>query len=151
MSSEDVVQNMVSLRDIVVDRAAAVYIIPAACLNMFKAVPGPTNTFTLVTPSKFDVIDDLRALLKQIEAEMEAEITPGIPVWEPYWNEMNRMFQFAIWITTDNPERHGFLGIVIRDRDEPGVGGGPTDEEMQHIKELFVLAGIDPSKYRAFQ
>lgn len=58
-----------------------------------------------------------------------------------------RVQQFAIWTITDNPWRSGYVGLS-----RFGISGtGPSDEEMELIRQLFTAAGIPLDRYQAFQ
>jgi hypothetical protein len=60
----------------------------------------------------------------------------------------HRVLQFAVWVVTDNPARHEFVSIM---NFETSRTGPPSDHEIENIRELFIHAGIDVSKYRAFR
>jgi hypothetical protein len=55
-----------------------------------------------------------------------------------------RIKQFAVWTITDNPTRSGYVGLGYF-----GVGSGPSNDELQQIRDLLVEAGVDPDRYRA--
>jgi hypothetical protein len=58
-----------------------------------------------------------------------------------------RVQQFAIWTITDNPGRYGYVGLS-----RFGISGtGPSDEEMELIRQLFTSAGIPLEHYQALQ
>ncbi|HEY69662.1 MAG TPA: hypothetical protein G4O08_03660 [Anaerolineae bacterium] len=58
-----------------------------------------------------------------------------------------RVQQFAIWTITDNPGRYDYVGLS-----RFGISGtGPSDEEMELIRQLFTSAGIPLERYRALQ
>jgi len=52
--------------------------------------------------------------------------------------------KLAIWTITDNPERDECVGIGYW-----GIGTGPSDEEIERIRILFIKAGITISRYKA--
>lgn len=97
----------------------------AACANMELDAPGDTDTMQLssATPSE--------DLLKLLELE-------------EFCAETTRVKQFAIWTITDNPARDGYVGIGYW-----GMGSGPSDEEMEAIRTLFINAGISTEEYQA--
>jgi hypothetical protein len=55
-----------------------------------------------------------------------------------------RVKQFAIWTISDNPTRDGYVGLGTF-----GIGSGPSDGEIQTIRQLFIQAGLDPGAYLA--
>jgi len=97
-----------------------------ACANMRLGEPDEEDSFTV---SLEGTPEDLVKLLNLIEFQIETF----------------RIKQFAIWTITDNPTRNGYVGLGYF-----GMGSGPQDEEMDRIRTLFELAGIDTSKYQAF-
>ena len=99
----------------------------AACANMELDAPGESDHFVVSTAP---VPEDLIKLLN-LPAFLE----------EPF-----RVQQFAIWTTTDNPPRGGYIGLGYF-----GVGSGPSDEEMERIRALFQQAGIPTERYQALQ
>jgi len=100
--------------------------IAVACANMNRDTPDKNDSFKISTTK---VPGDLSRLLKL----------------DKFHETSSRVQQFAIWTITDNPQRNGYMRIVFI-----GFGSGPTDNEMQTIKELFINAGIPLVKYRAF-
>jgi hypothetical protein len=101
--------------------------IDAACANMELDAPEESNSLTLSTEAP---PGDLIKLL-------------NLP---DFHEETYRVQQFAIWTITDNPGRDGYIGIVT------GFvifGTGPSDEEIEKIRVLFIKAGISISKYKA--
>ncbi len=97
----------------------------AACSEMDDDTPGWEDTFTLQTPPTGD-------LAKLIHTQA-------------FGDSGFRVQQFAVWTITDNPSRHGYVGLGSF-----GFGSGPSDEEMAEIRALFRQAGIPLAKYRAF-
>lgn len=59
-------------------------------------------------------------------------------------NQTFRVRQFAIWTISDNPTREGYVGLGSF-----GIGSGPSDPEIETIRQLVVKAGLDPSAYLA--
>ena len=101
--------------------------VDAACANMELDAPEESNNLTLSTEAP---PGDLIKLL-------------NLP---DFHEETYRVQQFAIWTITDNPERDGYIGIVTGF----GIfGTGPSDEEIEKIRVLFIKAGISISKYKA--
>jgi hypothetical protein len=101
--------------------------VDAACANMELDAPEESNSLALSTvPGPEDLIKLLNL--------------PGLH------EETFRVQQFAIWTITDDPERDGYIGIVTGF----GIfGTGPSDEEIEKIRVLFIEAGIQISKYKA--
>ena len=101
--------------------------VDAACANMELDAPEESNSLALSTAPP---PEDLIKLL-------------SIPDFQ---EGTFRVRQFAIWTITDNPERDGYIGIVTGF----GIfGSGPSDEEIEEIRVLFIKAGITISKYKA--
>jgi hypothetical protein len=100
-----------------------------SCANMSKKQPGKENTFT--------VLPDLAPedLINLIDLADFA--------FEPM-----RIQQFSIWTITDNPSRDGYVGLTSSFSSE---GSGPTDDELARIKELFLMANLDITKYNVLQ
>jgi hypothetical protein len=123
-------QNMVVrfLRVIYVEPSAEVKrSVQVACANMHKSGPSGKDTFTILSAKASPDLLKLMAL--------------------PEFSKQSfRVQQFAIWTITDNPARTRYVGLGAM-----GVGRGPTDEQMATIKELFIAAGIDTSKYQALR
>lgn len=61
-------------------------------------------------------------------------------------DEEFRVQQFAIWTITDNPTRSGYVGLRSWE-----ASGGPTDEELDRVAELFAEADIPAGHYRALR
>jgi hypothetical protein len=101
--------------------------VAAACASMELDAPEASNSLTLSTEAP---PEDLIKLL-------------GLP---DFYEEDFRVRQFAIWTITDNPERDGYMGIATG---FAIFGTGPSDEEMEKIRALFIDAGIATDKYKA--
>ncbi len=101
--------------------------IDAACYNMELDMPEESDALTLrMTPAGGD-------LMKLIDLS-------------DFYEETYRVQQFAIWTITDNPERDGYMGIATG---FAIFGTGPSDEEIEKIRALFIDAGIATDKYKA--
>jgi hypothetical protein len=123
------VQNMVLRQGTVVVLKPNIEIsleLEVSCANMELDEPSGTDTFTVREGKS----DDLLKLLNLSEFRFGS----------------GRVQQFAIWTITDNPSRNSFTGIA----DQYGIGSGPTDDEIERIRELFRIAGINISKYNVF-
>jgi len=107
------------------DRPELRLTLDAACAEMHNDTPGRNDTFTLETAPT----GDLAKLLNLPE----------------FSRSDFRVRQFAVWTITDNPSRHGYVGLGTF-----AFGSGPSDEEMEEIRSLFRRAGIPLGKYRAF-
>lgn len=107
------------------DRPELRLTLDAACAEMHADTPGSDDTFTLEAAPT----GDLAKLLA----------TPA------FSDSGFRVRQFAVWTITDNPSRHGYVGLGSF-----GFGSGPSDEELEEIRNLFRQAGIPRGKYRAF-
>jgi hypothetical protein len=126
------VQNMV------VRKRSFVYVTPeleadieleVSCANMSKKQPTKQNSFTVMPEL---AAQDLIDLINLVEFSFE-------PM---------RIQQFSIWTITDNPARDDYVSITA---DFAVEGSGPTDDELAHIKELFLLTGIDVTEYSALR
>lgn len=98
-----------------------------ACASMRLVTPGPSNQFS------FDGLhsDEMVALVNA-----------------PQFGRAGfRVQQFAIWTLTDNPSRGGYVGLGTTGFS----GSGPSDDELDRIRELFTSAGLDPARYRALR
>jgi len=123
------VQSMVVIREEVLFlksrgsvSSGSIYV---ACASMELDMPDKNDTFTIsMDPASEDLIKLLNG--------------------PDFNNETFRVKQFAIWTITDNPTRHGYVGLGSF-----GFGSGPSDEEMGRIKILFENAGISTYKYQA--
>jgi hypothetical protein len=123
------VQNMmVRVRQTVLltpsDPQAAVTI-DVACINMTRNVPTAYNKLTI---GQTLVSGDLLKLLQNPE----------------FLHQSFRIQQFAIWTITDNPSLTQYVGIT-----SSGVGGYPSDAELQSVRNLLIKSGIDTGKYKA--
>lgn len=98
----------------------------AACAEMDDDVPGSGDRFTLEAPPRGDL-----AKLLAVDG---------------FTDKGFRVQQFAIWTITDDPGRHGYVGLGTF-----GFGSGPSDGEMDEIRDLFRHAGITTAKYRALK
>lgn len=124
------VQNMVLRKGTVVVLKPSIEVsleLEVSCANMELKEPSGTDSFLV---SQGETAADLNKLLSVPEFRFES----------------GRVQQFAIWTITDNPSRYSYTGIT----DQYGIGSGPTDDEFQKILNLFNSAGIDSSKYQAF-
>ncbi len=101
--------------------------VDAACASMELDAPEESNSLMLSTEAP---PEDLMKLL-------------NLP---DFHEETFRVRQFAIWTITDNPERDGYVGIATG---FSIFGTGPSDEEIEKIRVLFIKAGISISKYKA--
>ncbi len=102
--------------------------ISVACADMHLSGPegGEVYTVSMETPH-----EDLVKLLSE----------------SSFPNQDFRVQQFAIWTITDNPWRNGYVGLS-----RFGISGtGPSDDEMELIRQLFTSAGIPLERYLAFQ
>lgn len=107
--------------------AEASVMVPAACINMERAVPASSDRFTL---GQAPAGGDLARLLELAD----------------FQGHSFRTQQFAIWTITDNPARDEYVGISSF-----GLGSGPDAQELQAIRSLFRQAGIDLARYRALR
>lgn len=164
-SRSDAVQNMIAICDVVVQfpqfatRASLLgdttmeVLVPAACLEMQKRAPTGNDTFLAVDPAHARLRDDLKRIVAQLNRETpdsdHLHVPLGFDSRTVTRKELrrNRVFQFAIWTLTDNPNRNGFVGITSQQR---GPQGGPDWRELRMIKRLLQRAGIQTSDYRAF-
>jgi hypothetical protein len=125
------VQTMVAreLREIILEPHAVVDIeLEVACASMHLNTPGPGDSFTAVWPP---TIPDLSKLVSS----------------ESFIEEENfRVQQFAIWVITDNPPSGNFVGLG-----SVGTGSGPSEDEMDQIRQLFLQAGVSMEEYRALK
>jgi hypothetical protein len=62
--------------------------------------------------------------------------------------QSGRVQQFAVWTITNNPRRNDYVGLTSG---FSPFGTGPSDDELDTIRDLFDSAGIDSSKYRALK
>ena len=121
-------QTMVTIAPQVVTLAAGetrTFTLDVACAAMHLDQPDTTDPFTL------DPAPAGSAMLRLIQVPEFAAQT-------------FRVKQFAIWTISDNPTRDGYVGLGTF-----GIGSGPSDGEIQTIRQLFVQAGLDPSAYLA--
>ncbi len=102
--------------------------VEAACANMNLSVPGKSDTFQIEMPGPSE---DLAKLFYEVVD------------YEGY----SRVIQFAIWTVIHNPYRTQYTTIGTSVTDTTG----PTDEEIQEIREMFEFAGIEISKYHVFR
>ncbi|MEX1169188.1 MAG: hypothetical protein WEE50_03490 [Chloroflexota bacterium] len=96
-----------------------------ACAAMHLDQPGTTDQFTL------DPAPALAAMSSLIH----------VP---DFAGQTFRVKQFAIWTITDNPTRDGYVQLGTF-----GIGSGPSDAEIDTIRQLFIKAGLNPSAYLA--
>jgi hypothetical protein len=96
-----------------------------ACAAMHLDQPGSSDQFGLDTAPSSSALESLLQV-------------------PDFASQTFRVKQFAIWTITDNPTRHGYVGLGSF-----GIFSGPSDEEIAAIKQLFVKAGLDPSAYLA--
>ncbi|MBN1160469.1 MAG: hypothetical protein JXA17_00760 [Dehalococcoidales bacterium] len=125
------IQSMIvtKLKEILLEPGEIKYTyVDAACGNMELDVPSGDDLFELYTGT---INTDLKKLL---ELDGFSEYT-------------FRVKQFAIWTITDNPKRNEYVGIVIG----VGWGTGPSDEEIETIKDIFQEAGISLAPYQALR
>ncbi len=99
--------------------------VDTACANMTLDVPERADSLVLSTGA---IPEDLAKLLALDDFQIATDLVQ----------------QFAVWTITDNPARDGYVGIVSN-----GSGSGPTDEQIEQIKELFSLAAIPLDRYQA--
>jgi len=103
--------------------------VEAACANMRLDMPEETDSLVMrAEPAGGD-------LIKLLE----------LPEFQ---NQTYRVQQFAIWTITDNPTSDGYVGIAT------GYqiwGTGPSTGEIETMRTLFILAGIDTGQYKVFQ
>ena len=126
------VQSMVVIAEETVKRVfpyetTGPFDVDAACANMELDAPEESSSLTLSTEAP---PADLIKLL-------------NLP---DFHEETSRVRQFAIWTITDNPERDGYMGIATGFQI---FGTGPSDEEIEKIRVLFIKAGITISDYKA--
>jgi hypothetical protein len=99
--------------------------VDVSCTNMNLEAPAQGDTFYVQGSHS----SDLRHLVNLADFQQASP----------------RVQQFAVWTITDNPTRDGFVELCSTDC------SGPTDDEMNQIRQLLVEAGMDASKYAAFQ
>ena len=99
--------------------------VDVSCTNMNLEAPAQGDTFYVQASHS----RDLRRLVNLADFQ---QASPQVQ-------------QFAVWTITDNPTRDGFVELC-----STGCSG-PTDDEMNQIRQLFTEAGITASKYAAFQ
>jgi hypothetical protein len=125
-------QTMVVIHDTQVELGPAetrAVTLDVACAEMNKDQPTDQDTFKL---SSQEPSADLARLLASPQLA-DADI---------------RVRQFAIWTITDNPGKNGYMGLATGFQI---FGTGPDADELTQIADLFALAGIDASKYRALR
>ena len=124
------VQTMVAreLREIILEPHVEISLeLEVACANMTLDAPEPENLFNAAYPPTIPNLSKLVASKSYLE------------------QESFRVQQFAVWIITDNPTRDNFvrLGSAVQ-------AFGPSQDEINQIKQLFVEAGISTDEYLAF-
>lgn len=109
--------------------ATAEVTLEVACAEMNRDQPTGDDTFR--------VLDDLPQadLLRLLEAP-------------EFGDQSGRVQQFAVWTITNNPRRNDYVGLTSGFE---LFGTGPDDDEIAAIRDLFEIAGIDTSKYRALK
>ena len=103
--------------------------VEAACANMQLDMPDESDSLTL------------RAALAGGDL-MKLLTLPD------FQHQTYRVQQFAIWTITDNPTSDGYVGLATGFQI---YGTGPSQSEIESIRNLFILAGIDPIQYKVFQ
>jgi hypothetical protein len=101
--------------------------VSVACTNMHLSAPTSSDTFGVRTSQS----RDLRKLVNLADFQQA----------DP------RVQQFAIWTITDNPARYDFVQLCTGS----STCSGPTDDEINQIRQLFKKAGIATSNYAALQ
>ncbi len=101
-------------------------VVDVACINMHLGTPGAADTFSVHSPESEDLLTILQ--------------NPNIRRYT------FRVQQFAIWTISDNPTRGGYVGLGTG-----FTGSGPSDDEIQQIRDIFTAAGVSPAKYRALR
>lgn len=129
-----------SVQNMVVAKAASILLkkdqtesrsIDAHCMNMKRNEPQGTDRLMVKFPPHHDPLVRLVAV--------------------PNFQQANpKRRQFAVWTLTDNPGRNQFVGITTS---QFGIGNGvtPTTEDIAAIREMFILAKIDPRRFAALE
>jgi hypothetical protein len=101
--------------------------VDVACTNMHLSAPTSSNTFSVNSSQS----RELRLLVSLADFQQAS----------------SRVQQFAVWTITDNPGRYDFTELCT----DSANCSGPTDDEINQIRQLFQEAGITTSDYAALQ
>jgi hypothetical protein len=101
--------------------------VDVACTNMHLSAPTSSNTFSVRSSQS----RTLRLLVSLADFQQSSP----------------QVQQFAVWTITDNPGRYGFTELCT----DSANCSGPTDDEIDQIRQLFKEAGITTSNYAALQ
>lgn len=129
LSGTDGVQNMVVREETYVylkDEIEVSLELEVSCVNMELKQPGGSDAFTVSSDSPDENLAKLFALDK-------------------FQFEEPALRQFAIWTITDNPPFGGYVGI-----DSDGVTNLPWEDDIERMRGLFELAGIDTAQFAVF-
>jgi hypothetical protein len=125
------------LMDLAALSSTTYYLQPHEGWSWYVQVTSATMAMSRVTPQNTDLL-----LISPITQNQDLIQLLNC---EGFGNQTFRVQQFAVWTITDNPTRDGYRGLG-----SAGNFTGPSDSELQAIKDLFVAAGISTQNYQAF-